>query len=58
MNRENPYYGIVGLKTENDKTENNKTVHVYFLELDYGILAINMKRMIDNKIKYNKNKFK
>lgn len=52
LNRENPYYGIVGLKTED-----GKPVHIYFLELDYSVLVINMQRMIKNKIKYNKNKF-
>lgn len=53
LNRENPYYGIVGLKSDN-----GKPVHIYFLELDYSVLVINMLRMINNKIKFNKNKFK
>jgi hypothetical protein len=45
LNRENPYYGIVGLKEENDKP-----VHIYFINLDYSILVINMHRMIQNNI--------
>jgi len=45
LNRENPYYGIVGTKEEN-----NKSVHIYFLELDYSVLVINMFRMIQNNI--------
>lgn len=54
LNRENPYYGIVGLKTENGKIVHmyNKTVHTYFLELDYSVLVINMLRMIINKNKF------
>ena len=44
LNRENQYYGIVGIK------ENKKPVHIYFLELDYSILVINMFRMIKNNV--------
>ena len=41
LNRENPYYGIVGLEVENDNP-----VHIYFIELNYSVLVINMYRMI------------
>jgi len=44
LNRENPYYGIVGLKKNPDI--NNSTVHIYNLELDYSVLVINMNRII------------
>ena len=40
INRENSYYGIVGLKN------NGESVHVYNIELDYAKLVINLLRMI------------
>ena len=46
LNRENPYYGIVGLKSET-----NQPIHIYFLDLDYSVLVINMFRMIKNILK-------
>lgn len=46
LNRENPYYGIVGLKKEIDINGNNPTVHIYNLELDYSALVITMNRII------------
>jgi len=45
LNRENPYYGIVGLKSDGETL-----VHIYFLDLDYSVLIINMCRMIQNNI--------
>ena len=45
LNRENPYYGIVGLKHD------DTTVHIYFLDFDYSSLVINMFRMIQNNFK-------
>ena len=46
LNRENPYYGIVGLKKEIDINGNNPTVHIYNLELVYSALVITMNRII------------
>lgn len=43
LNKENQYYGIVGMKSEN-----NNFVHVYFINLDYSVLVMNMHRMIQN----------
>ena len=40
INRENNYYGIVGLKN------NGESVHVYNIELDYAKLVINLLRMV------------
>ena len=45
LNRENPYYGIVGLK------DDNTTIHIYFIDLDYSTLVINMFRIIQNNFK-------
>jgi len=49
LNRENSYYGIVGLKQDGQPTP-----HIYFLDLDYSVLIINMCRMIQNNTeRYN-----
>jgi len=45
LNRENPYYGIVGLKSDGETL-----VHTYFINLDYSVLVINMSRMIQNNV--------
>lgn len=43
LNRENPYYGIVGLKHD------GKSVHIYFIDLEYSVAVINMYKMIGSE---------